>query len=223
MKNKGFIALISVIVVGSIILIVGVSVAITSVLGVDMVSMEQKGKQALALANSCISLAINRSMEISNYEGRERFSVGDYFCNILDVSTSSIVVKGVSGGTVKNIEVTINDVFDGLIGWWRLNEGSGVVAKDFSLEANAGTLTNSPSWVTDKNGTAFRALGFDADSESVVINHDEIFNSSEITYSFWFQVNRDVNASDSTMVAYLTKGTGGSNNRSRAPKQHWFS
>ena len=37
----------------------------------------------------------------------------------------------------------------GLVGYWRLEEGTGTVASDSSGKGNTGTLFNSPAWTTD--------------------------------------------------------------------------
>lgn len=38
---------------------------------------------------------------------------------------------------------------DGLVGWWKFEEGTGTNAADSSWNGNAGTLTNSPTWVSN--------------------------------------------------------------------------
>lgn len=38
---------------------------------------------------------------------------------------------------------------DGLVGYWRFDEGTGTVAYDSSGNGNDGTLVNSPTWTTD--------------------------------------------------------------------------
>lgn len=42
------------------------------------------------------------------------------------------------------------DITTGLIGWWKMDEGSGTSAFDSSQNGNTGTLTNSPTWTTGK-------------------------------------------------------------------------
>ena len=37
----------------------------------------------------------------------------------------------------------------GLIGWWRMEEGTGTTVADGSSNSNTGTLTNSPAWSSD--------------------------------------------------------------------------
>jgi hypothetical protein len=38
---------------------------------------------------------------------------------------------------------------DGLVGYWKFDEGSGEIAKDSSGNGNDGTLVNGPTWTTD--------------------------------------------------------------------------
>ncbi len=40
---------------------------------------------------------------------------------------------------------------NGLVGWWKFNDGSGVTATDSSSSANNGTLLSTAGWSTDKS------------------------------------------------------------------------
>ncbi|MEN9622185.1 MAG: hypothetical protein RLZZ67_619 [Candidatus Parcubacteria bacterium] len=53
---------------------------------------------------------------------------------------------------------------NGLVGWWRLDEGTSTVAHDFSGLGNGGVLVGSPTWVAGKKGGA---LQFSGSSQSV--------------------------------------------------------
>ena len=53
------------------------------------------------------------------------------------------------------------DVTDGLVGWWKFDEGSGTSAADSSGQGNTGTLTLGPTWVAGKRGQAVRFDGSD--------------------------------------------------------------
>jgi len=46
-----------------------------------------------------------------------------------------------------------------LVAWWPYDEGQGTVAKDMSLHGNDATLTNNPTWVVGKLGTAIKMSG----------------------------------------------------------------
>ena len=52
------------------------------------------------------------------------------------------------------------DVTDGLVGWWKLDEGSGVSAVD-SGGSNTGGLSGGPTWVAGKRGEAVSFDGVD--------------------------------------------------------------
>ncbi len=47
----------------------------------------------------------------------------------------------------------------GLVGWWRLDEGSGTTAYDSSGNGRHGTLLGNPQWVTGKIGGALEFDG----------------------------------------------------------------
>ncbi|NLH44179.1 MAG: hypothetical protein GX448_20260, partial [Planctomycetes bacterium] len=46
-----------------------------------------------------------------------------------------------------------------LVAWWPYDEGQGTVAKDMSLHGYDATLTNNPTWVAGKLGTAIQMSG----------------------------------------------------------------
>ena len=41
------------------------------------------------------------------------------------------------------------DIKTGLIGWWKLDDGSGTTAADISGQGNTGTLTGGPKWASN--------------------------------------------------------------------------
>ena len=54
--------------------------------------------------------------------------------------------------------------YGGLVGYWRLDEGSGTTAADSSGNGNTGTLVNGPTWVSGRYGNA---LSFDGADDRV--------------------------------------------------------
>lgn len=60
-----------------------------------------------------------------------------------------------------SISIAHADVTDGLVGWWKLDQGSGTSAADSSGNGNTGTLTNGPTWAAGKRGTAVSFDGVD--------------------------------------------------------------
>ena len=75
-----------------------------------------------------------------------------------------------------------------LVGWWRLDEGSGTIATDFSGYGNNGTIQSSPQWVAGKIG---KALQFDGVDDYVDVPHAEILTASnEVTVMAWINTSR---------------------------------
>jgi hypothetical protein len=71
---------------------------------------------------------------------------------------------------------------DGLIGWWRFDEGSGTVANDSSKAGHPGTLTNSPSYVAGVRGPY--SLLFNGNN-TVVSTTSDFIGTSAITIAVW--------------------------------------
>ena len=79
-----------------------------------------------------------------------------------------------------------------LVGWWRLDEGSGTTAADSSGNGNDGTLQGNPQWVT---GVVGSALEFDGDGDYVNCGNDAIFDiTEEITLAVWVNANDMLNS-----------------------------
>lgn len=57
-------------------------------------------------------------------------------------------------------------LLDGLVGWWKFDEGSGTTAADSSGNGNHGTLINGPTWVAGRVGSG--ALSFSGSSAQYV-------------------------------------------------------
>ena len=78
------------------------------------------------------------------------------------------------------------DVPSGLVGWWRFNEGSGVVANDSSGFGNNGAIYGA-TWV---DGKYAKALSFDSTSSYVLVPHDSSLSSSTISVGAWIKRDR---------------------------------
>jgi hypothetical protein len=75
-----------------------------------------------------------------------------------------------------------------LVGWWRLDEGTGTVASDLSGYGNDGTLQSDPQWVNGKYGMA---LQFDGVDDYVEIPHADILTvDNEVTVMAWINAER---------------------------------
>jgi hypothetical protein len=72
---------------------------------------------------------------------------------------------------------------EGLVGYWRFNEGSGSATADSSGNGNAGTLNNGPAWVDGRFG---EALSFDGDDDYVRVEASSSLDvTSQVTVETW--------------------------------------
>lgn len=94
-----------------------------------------------------------------------------------------------------------------LLGWWKLDDGTGSIAVDSSGNGNNGTFVGGPEWVAGKFGSAllFDGLG----GERVSIGNLDV-ESGSITITCWFNAsNLDTPGQDPRMVS---KAVGGESN-----------
>jgi Concanavalin A-like lectin/glucanases superfamily len=80
---------------------------------------------------------------------------------------------------------------NGLVGWWKLDDGSSgstpTTAADSSGNGATGTLNNSPTWTTGEIGNA---LTFNGTSQSVSVPDSSQFHlSGDWSASVWFKLN----------------------------------
>ena len=88
------------------------------------------------------------------------------------------------------IPVDVNTTWstDGLVGWWKFDEGSGTIAYDSSVNGNDGSLINGPTWTTGKIGGA---LIFDGVNDFVDMGNSQELNLvNSVTISVWFISNK---------------------------------
>lgn len=78
-------------------------------------------------------------------------------------------------------------LLDGLVGWWKLDEGSGTLAADSSGNGNDGTLlpfSSEPTWIAGRVGAG--ALSFDGINDYVSIpNGAALQINNNVSVSLW--------------------------------------
>jgi len=86
----------------------------------------------------------------------------------------------------------------GLVGWWKLDEGSGTIASDASAHGMHGTLVDDPVWRED--GVYGGCLFFDgAQSHVRVPQHDSLNpGTGSFTFTFWGSVEATPGTQGST-------------------------
>ncbi|MEO8427268.1 MAG: LamG-like jellyroll fold domain-containing protein [Verrucomicrobiota bacterium] len=81
------------------------------------------------------------------------------------------------------VHVAVND--SSLVGYWKFDDGGGLVAADSSGNANHGTLVNGPRWTAGQNSGA---LSFDGVDDYVNVNNTGSLNpATQITLSVWIK------------------------------------
>lgn len=69
----------------------------------------------------------------------------------------------------------VDSDMSGLVGYWKLNEGSGSTVNDFSTNSHSGTLQNSPTW--SKNGFDKFLHGFGLSFQDTVVDGQQFYGA----------------------------------------------
>jgi Concanavalin A-like lectin/glucanases superfamily len=98
-------------------------------------------------------------------------------------NTNYHVLQYCNGGTWVSIGGPVANTTTGLVGWWKLDDGAGTSAADFSGNGNTGTTVNTPTWTTGMNGGA---LTFNGTNQRVTLaNAADLFGTGPATISAW--------------------------------------
>ncbi|MBI3621533.1 MAG: hypothetical protein HY208_05025 [Nitrospirae bacterium] len=121
------------------------------------------------------------------------------------VTSHSQTLSGLAAGALYHYRVTSRDaagnaaasgdstfttlaggsgVNTGLIGYWKLDDGSGATAADSSGNGNTGALLNGPAWTT---GRINQALSFDGVDDYVNIPQTAALNGYPLTIAVWMK------------------------------------
>jgi hypothetical protein len=104
-----------------------------------------------------------------------------------NTGSTNTTIAGSSGVYTAYYEPPALDWFNGLVGYWRFDEGNGTVAGDSSGNSNNGTLENGPLWIDGKHGTALRFDGLD---DYVKVPDNSTFHvTSGLTLEVWVKVS----------------------------------
>ena len=98
----------------------------------------------------------------------------------------------------------ISDLYtNALVGWWKMDEGSGTTTADSSGNGNTGTLTNSPTWTT--SGEINDALSFNGTTQ--LVNVPDVASlqiPGSWTVATWVNLNSPRATSRDTMIVKST-------------------
>ena len=113
--NNGFIALISILIIGAVILTVSIGVSLRSIGETTMSLDQQESRKALALANLCAETALMRLESVLNYGGSESIMIDGETCDILLVTGSgnlsrTVKTQSTVSGYTRKIKVEVSQV-----------------------------------------------------------------------------------------------------------------
>ncbi len=83
---------------------------------------------------------------------------------------------------------------EGLVGYWKFDDGKGTAASDSTIHGSTGVLVNAAAWVGGCPATGFAnpyALGFDGKAACVKVENDPLFNTlrGQFTFAAWVYPN----------------------------------
>jgi hypothetical protein len=134
----------------------------------------------------------------------------DHSGGSFDPNGGHVVLGSTSNQTLASAfyDLTIND---GLIGYWKLDEGSGATTADASGYGHAGALYNSPVWNTSTPATMdFHdpySLGFDRSGSAKYVltgNIPKLDQAQNLTLSAWVRLASTPGGSGLTYMRFIT-------------------
>lgn len=114
-NQQGFIALISVLIIGAVVLVISIGLSLRSVGETNMALSEQESHRALALANLCAEQALMKLESVLNYAGNESIIVGSESCTIRPVTGSgnlnrTVETQSTVSGYTKKVRVVVSRI-----------------------------------------------------------------------------------------------------------------
>ncbi len=101
------------------------------------------------------------------------------------------------------LATTVQAADPSLVGWWKLDDGSGITATDSSGNGNNGTISGSPNWLAGKLGGALQFNGTDC---YINAGNGTSLNqfTNEISITFWLKTP----GFTTTFATVISKGDG---------------
>lgn len=110
LKDSGYIALITVVILGAVVAVIAVSLVLLG-LGHTRTSLSEiQSANALSAANSCAEEALKKIRMQHLYTGTGGLTLADSTCTytVLATTTSSIVAVGISGSVTRTIDIDLS-------------------------------------------------------------------------------------------------------------------
>ena len=95
------------------------------------------------------------------------------------------------------------------VGWWKMDEATGATVRDYSANANNGTVTNGGYGATSTDGKIGKSLSFDGVDDYVFVPYNSILDPlTALSLELWFKQTVPVAAWKSIAGKNTTWGTG---------------
>lgn len=118
-KNKklknGFVALISILIIGAVVLVISIGLSLRSISETDMSLSQQQANNALSLANLCAEQALMKLESVLNYSGSETLNIDGNSCSILAITGSGntnriVTTQSAVGGYTRKVKVVVSQI-----------------------------------------------------------------------------------------------------------------
>lgn len=100
---------------------------------------------------------------------------------------------------------------DGLLGYWRFDEGRGTIANNTATNAFHGTIVNAPPWVESHAAIAVEpvaasAVKLDGVNDFVTVPHTADLNAYPLTAAAWFRATNGANVVQGLVTKSVATG-----------------
>ncbi len=113
-RHKGIIALITVLIAGAVVLVIGIGMTLRSILESDTTLDVELSHQALVTAGSCMEQSLLSLADDPTYTGNETLTIGTLTCTIDTILTSGITrtihTSSTVNGHTRRLQVIVSDV-----------------------------------------------------------------------------------------------------------------
>ena len=120
-NNKGYIALMSALIISAVIILIAITIGQMAYLGRANIAGAHFKEKSRALAESCVYHALLALSGTSTYTGGENISVASDTCNVVSVVTTStgrvISAQGIFQRSYTNYKVTVTTSAVDIISW----------------------------------------------------------------------------------------------------------
>jgi cellobiose-specific phosphotransferase system component IIC len=124
-RNRGFIALISVIIIGFVLLLAVITLGGKSIASrFNLLTLEYKNS-SYQLASACVQTAIIGVVNNLSYSLPRSIDVGGQTCTIVSVVSGTIKTTATVSGATTNLEVTVNSTTGDVVSWRECKNSTG--------------------------------------------------------------------------------------------------